>query len=132
MSPARASSPLSSSGTPMLPTLTPAVSRALEAARRYTGDSPQVKPTHLLHGLLEEEDGGATAMAVRGGLDYGRYVEERGEPGPFREVPLSSETESLLFHSRELAYELAGEGVVSSEALLLAILRHEQGALRDA
>ncbi|MFO0842221.1 MAG: hypothetical protein U0797_07440 [Gemmataceae bacterium] len=40
-------------------------------------------------------------------------------------MPLSAAAESLLYRARELSFELAGEGVISSEALLLAIARHE-------
>lgn len=111
--------------TDMLPSMTPAVGRAVEAARRFVGDAASVEPAHLLHGLLDEEFGGAAALAERAGLDYARYLAVRGEPGPPRDVPLSAASESLLFGARELAFELAGEGVVSSEALLLAIARHE-------
>jgi hypothetical protein len=102
----------------VLPSMTPAVGRAVEAARRFVGDAAFVEPTHLLHGLLDEEFGGAAALAARAGLDYARYLAGRGEPGPAREVPLSAASESLLFGARELSFELAGEGVVSSEALL--------------
>lgn len=101
----------------MLPSLTPAVSRAVEASRRFAGDADFVEPVHLLHGLLEEEDGAAVALAVRAGLDYASYLLERGAPGPARELQLSGASEAVLFDARGLA----DDGVVSSEALLLVI-----------
>jgi thiamine-phosphate pyrophosphorylase len=110
----------------MLPSLTPGVSRALDAARRYA-DAGEVEPIHLLHGLLEEEDGRAAALTEEAGLERARYLEARGEAGAAGERPLARATEALLFRARELAYDLTGEGVITSEAALLALLRDEAG-----
>jgi thiamine-phosphate pyrophosphorylase len=111
----------------MLPSLTPAVSRSLEAGRRFAR-AGAVEPLHLLHGLLEEEDGRAATLAREAGLDWPRYLEARGEPGEAGEAPLARATEGLLFRARELAHDLTGEGVITSEAVLLALLRDEAEA----
>ncbi|MFO0876662.1 MAG: thiamine phosphate synthase [Gemmataceae bacterium] len=108
----------------MLPTLTPAVSRAIEAAAQFLEGAPARDPLHLLHGLLDEEFGAAAALAMEAGLDYDRYRASRSlQPGA-DDAPLSSTAESLLYRAREIAFDLTGEGVVSSEALLLALVRH--------
>ena len=43
--------------------LTPAVSRALEAAQRYA-DTRELQPLHLVLGLLEEEEGRAAHLGT--------------------------------------------------------------------
>jgi thiamine-phosphate pyrophosphorylase len=112
----------------MLPSLTPAVSRALEAARRYAHAAPAVEPLHLLHGLLEEEDGRAATLAAEAGLDRARYLAERGEAAASAaSVPLAAATEAILYRARELAVERTGEKTVSGEGVLLALVRHDAG-----
>ena len=55
----------------MLPPLTPAVDRAVEAARRQARArrAVEVLPIHLLMALLEEEEGRAFALAESAGPD---------------------------------------------------------------
>src|SRR5690348_11682854 len=108
----------------MLPSLTPAVTRALDAARRYASTPEQeVLPTHLLHALLEEEDGAAVNLAVQTGLDLALYLARRPTPAASApHLPLSRTTETALFLASELVGEWSGEGDVSSEAVLLALL----------
>ena len=58
----------------MLPELSPAVERALEAARvlaRQLG-APDVRPPHLLHGLLAEEEGRAATLLRDAGATRAR------------------------------------------------------------
>jgi thiamine-phosphate pyrophosphorylase len=111
----------------MLPELTPAVERALEAARalaRALG-AADVQPAHLLHGLLTEEEGRAAALLRDAGIDpvaartaladiVGRHPAAAG-PG----------VRPSLEQARELAGELYLERTVTSDALLLALLRQE-------
>src|SRR5438132_1235322 len=113
----------------MLPSMTPAVTRALEAARRYAGGAAAVEPAHLLHGLLEEEDGRPATLAAEAGLDRPRYLAARGEPGPAPPggLPLAPATEALLYRARELAAQRGGDRTVPSEAVLLALVRHDAG-----
>ncbi len=111
----------------MLPPLTPATARAVEVARFYTSgtSSATVEPLHLLHALLEEEEGRAAALATEAGLDVEAYHArrpQRATHGP-TSLPLSAGTAAILALARELAREWTGESEVSSEPLLLALLR---------
>jgi thiamine-phosphate pyrophosphorylase len=113
----------------MLPDLTPAVARALEAAQRHArarGGSA-VEPLDALHGLLEEEEGQAAALAAWAGLDQAAYRRATGTPPPAAgsALELHPETHAALRKARELAPETFGERTVTSGALLLALLRGE-------
>jgi thiamine-phosphate pyrophosphorylase len=113
----------------MLPELTPAVVRAVEAARRYalSHGSAEVEPVHLLHGLLEEEEGRAAALVIAAGLDNSAYRASlpplKDASGELSAVPLHKQTEAALFAARRLARDLAGESTVASESLLLALFQ---------
>lgn len=118
----------------MLPELTPAVARALEWAQRRAGHSgvTEVPPLYLLHALLAEEEGRATELVQAAGLDAPAFrasfavadFSPSSEPVP--EIALHPRAHSALFAARELARELSGEGIVASEALLLALLRADE------
>jgi thiamine-phosphate pyrophosphorylase len=118
----------------MLPPLTPAVDRAIASARRYArGRSvAEVLPVHLLMGLLEEEEGQASSLTAAAGLAReqleGWYVPPSATTGSAAEVPLAGLTQQLLREARVLAAELTGESTVSSEAVLLAVLRGDAAA----
>lgn len=105
----------------MLPAMTPAVARAVDAAR---GFAAVVEPVQLLHGLLDVEDGRGADLARQAGLDYGAYLAARGEPG-VEEGQLSAGSEALIYLAREVAYELTGDGTVGSESLLLTLVRED-------
>ncbi len=113
----------------MLPDLTPAVTRALEAAQRHArargGD--RVQPLDLLHGLLEEEEGRAAILAIGAGLDHAAYRLQAGTPpappSGSPDLELHPDTHAALRHAGQLARDLSGEHTVASEALLLALLR---------
>ncbi len=121
----------------MLPELTPAVARVLEAAQLHAcllGLS-EVLPIHLLHALLAEEEGRACSLAVAAGLDAaafrragsvrdGGIVSVANASGSV--LPLHPRTRSALFTARDLARELSGESTVASDALLLALLRSDE------
>ncbi|HZY85535.1 MAG TPA: thiamine phosphate synthase [Gemmataceae bacterium] len=112
----------------MIPESTPAVLRALERAQRYaTGrGAAQVEPLDLLHGLLEEEEGHAAALAANAGLDRAAYLRARGataSDAPSPVLPLHPRTGAALEEARRLARELTGEGSVSGESLLPALVR---------
>jgi thiamine-phosphate pyrophosphorylase len=117
----------------MLPELTPAVARALEAARLYAIGSAvaQIEPLHLVQGLLEEDEGRAATLAVAVGLDlvgFRRALGSRPESAPVGSAPLPLHRLSAegLALARELAAELNGERAVSGEALLLALVRLDE------
>lgn len=111
----------------MLSNLTPAVVRALESSRRFALRANTLEPLHLLHGLLAEEEGRAVELALQAGLQWSCYQQTRGEAEEARELSLSPATESILYLARELSFELAGEGMITSEAVLLALVRQGAG-----
>jgi len=117
----------------MLPEMTPAVARALEAAQVYAlrSASPEVLPLHLLHGLLQEEEGRAQLLTSAAGMDYPGYRERlptEAVAATDASLPLHRVTLSALRQARELAAELVGESTVGSESLLLAVLRLDLSA----
>jgi thiamine-phosphate pyrophosphorylase len=108
----------------MLPELTPAVERAVAAARELAG-AADVRTIHLLHGLLAEEEGRAATLLRGAGADptaaRARLAElaAREPPAPGRGIA------PLLEVARELSGELYLERTVASDALLLVLLREE-------
>jgi len=80
---------------------------------------------HLLLGLLEEDEGRAADLVRAAGLTWEAYESWRG-PLPASDspagTPLATASLVLLRQARNLAVELTGEGTVSSEPLLLALL----------
>lgn len=116
----------------MLPASTPAVLRAIAAAALHATarSSPQVDPADLLLALLAEEDGRAATLAAEAGLNPDPATRPQpagatpaGSASSLPAPPLAASVESLLYAAREMAFDLAGEGVITSEALLLALLR---------
>jgi thiamine-phosphate pyrophosphorylase len=122
----------------MVPELTPAVARAVEAARlRAFGlGLSEVPPIYLLHALLAEEEGRAWSLAVAAGLDAEAFRASLVPP----DTPLPSEPPDLPLHpcaqsalrvARALALELTGETDVASETLLLALFRGDETLARE-
>ncbi len=116
--------------------MTPAVERALESAQRHARQAgrPEVLLLHLLHGLLEEEEGRAVAFSTSAGLVYPAYRQQVSEPSAFestgrKPLGLDSATVGVLRLARELAVEMTGERTVVSEVLLLAVLRSDPESL---
>ncbi|HXG12794.1 MAG TPA: thiamine phosphate synthase [Gemmataceae bacterium] len=123
----------------MSPNFTPAATRALEAAQlwAHAEGAAEVRPVHLLHGLLQEDEGRAAVLLTRAGAapDTLRRAFARHPPIDAAEsrpsLPLSADAAAILDLARELAEEFAGERVVASEFLLLAILRRDEAARRS-
>jgi thiamine-phosphate pyrophosphorylase len=118
----------------MLADVTPAVLTALDEARAYAAlqGGPEVQPRHLLQGLLKEEEGRA-AVALRqagvvpaalSGLFPGPVAGTAPPRGP-TPLPLSQPTLSILTGAHELARELSGERTVTTDQLLLVLLKRE-------
>jgi thiamine-phosphate pyrophosphorylase len=118
----------------MLSDLTPAVARALDSAQRYAQEdgATEIQPQHLLHALLEEEEGRAAVHAQRAGLDWKAY---RAPLAPQSSTnlntepatrPLHDRTQNALLHAHRLAHELLHENTVSGEVLLFALLQTEE------
>jgi thiamine-phosphate pyrophosphorylase len=121
----------------MLPDLTPAVTRALDAARAWAArlSAPSVEPEHLLHGLLDEEEGRAATLLRDAGLDVAglrRDVTARSTPvadhAGEAPSPLAAATEGVLHQAAGIAREETAERTVASEHLVLALL--EDAGLR--
>ena len=128
----------------MLPDLTPAVERALDAARelaRAVG-ALDVQPLHLLHGLLAEDEGRAATLLSDGGVDAAAArtalrdlaISRQtvvGSSSQTKSLPLRQSLEAIFPQARELAGELYLERTIPSDALLLVLLREEADLRRS-
>jgi thiamine-phosphate pyrophosphorylase len=111
----------------MLPELSPAVERALEAARalaRQVG-TPDVRPLHLLHGLLAEEEGRAATLLREAGADPAAARAALADLAARQPGQAGRAVAPLLELAREVAGELYLERTVTGDALLLVLLREE-------
>jgi thiamine-phosphate pyrophosphorylase len=111
--------------------LTPAVARALEAARLWAVrlGAAEVEPTHFLYALLAEEEGRAALLLAEAGLDPARAippVADRTPLGPASGMALNQVSAAILTAAQDLAEELSGETTIASEHLLLALLRRDE------
>src|SRR5262249_20140826 len=99
------------------------------AARLGTGD---VAPFHLLCGLLEEEEGRAIALLLAAEVDVESLRRDLGFglspelPLPVVTRPFSEIVERLLFQARDLATMLSADRSISSESLLLTLVRADE------
>src|SRR5262245_55609929 len=98
----------------MLPELTPAVFRALELAKAYAAREKAIAVggVHLLHGLLDEEEGLAAELARRAGLDWSAYRHSVSAPAVASSqnaLPLQPATETAFRLARQLELELTGD-----------------------
>src|SRR5207248_10486688 len=87
---------------------TPAVDRALEAARRWASHdrSATVQPAHVLQGLLQEEEGRAWLLLTQAGVDPQRLRRPPipdDDTVPLEEPPPGPATREALIRARELA-----------------------------
>ncbi len=124
----------------MLPEMTPAVERALDAARGRAAHSGAgaVEPLHLLGGLLEEEEGRATALLLAAGLDLPalrRHLTALADAGPAAgppagAVPVGEAALAILHAARDLACDHFTEPAVSSECVLLSLVRGDDDLRR--
>lgn len=115
----------------MLPDLTPAAARALEAAQclALARGAAEVQPTDLLHGMVSEEEGRPALVLAQAGADLAALRQPTPEEvGSAEPIPLARTTEAVLFRARELAHDLAAEGSVNTESLLLALVRNDEPA----
>src|SRR5262249_12913917 len=121
----------------MLPEMTPAVGRALEAAQHWAArtGSAGVQPLHLFLGLTDEQEGRAVVLLTAAGLDVtsvrGVLTGEgvAGPPAPDIGLTLHSSVVNIWTDACLLTSDLAGGRVGGGEALLLALLRTD-GELR--
>ncbi len=111
----------------MLPELTPAVERAVTAARelaRAVG-AADVQSLHLLHGLLAEEEGRAATLLLGAGVDPVAARTLLADLASRELAGAGQDIGALLEEARELSGELYLERIVASDALLLVLLRTE-------
>jgi thiamine-phosphate pyrophosphorylase len=115
----------------MLPEMTEAVSRALATAQLWAQRSgaAEVRTLDLMRGLLEEEEGHAAVLLTEAGVDMSALRASWDHPAPlevsFSVLPLSQLSQKALESAFSLARELSAEHSVSSECLLLAVLRED-------
>jgi thiamine-phosphate pyrophosphorylase len=116
----------------MLADLTAAAARAFDSARLWAEreGAAEVQPVHMLRGLLEEDEGrpsqllasaGVTAAAVR--QLFNQDVSFAALPRGDLALPLGPATQAVLAAARLLAGEFAADRIISSEYLLVALLR---------
>jgi thiamine-phosphate pyrophosphorylase len=120
----------------MVSNVTPAVSRALEAARQWSRrhGAREILPQHLLWGLLEEQEGRAATLLAQSGLEAPALSELAPRDPDLMSTPASDHlpqlsllTQSILDQARLLALETSPDRVVASDQLLLALLRSDVG-----
>ncbi len=111
----------------MLPDLTPAVERALAAARDLarSAGAADVHPLHLLHGLLAEEEGRAATLLRDAGADPIAARAVLADLAARPAGPAGRDLAPLLEQARELSRELYLERTIASDALLFVLLRDE-------
>lgn len=121
----------------MVAEMTLAVERALEAARRWAArlGTTEVGPLHVLAGLLEEEEGRAASLLAAAGLDvsgWGRAVAAGFQPADSAMAPsLGAAARQALGDARHLAGSLSSDRGISSECLLLPLLRADEDLRRS-
>lgn len=120
----------------MLPEMTPAVSRALDEAQRWAArlSAAEVGPLHLVCGLLEEEEGRAASLLQTAGLDvpaWRRSLVPEGAASSSAPLPLAAATRQSFTEARSLAGTLSAERDVSSECLLLPLVRADETLRRS-
>jgi thiamine-phosphate pyrophosphorylase len=119
-----------------LSTLTPAVQRAIVTAQYLAKEAgePEVRPRHLLHALLQEEEGLAATLLKKAGLssdtlrrtfDAARGCQPLVSFDPV--FALALHTEGILRTAGEIAFELTGERTAAGDHVVVAMLRlHEE------
>ncbi len=116
----------------MLHEVTPLVSWTLQGAQvlaQHQG-STEIGPHHLLHALLQEEEGQPFLLLVKSGLEPAhlqQFIQRvpQGESSEDPSLSLSPAAQHIFHQARSLARELAFDPTISSEHLLLALLQEE-------
>ncbi len=112
---------------------TPAASRALEAAQAFAAlaNAVEVQAEHLLQALVRDDEEQPAVLLMRAGLDLERYRRPL-DTAPPTAVPLPHGTavRLILGEARRLSRELSAEGTVTSDQVLLALLRQAR-SLRE-
>lgn len=112
----------------MLDDISPAVERALEAARKQAGDAP-LNAVHIVLALIEDDEGRAAQALVEAGGDLAAVREALAA-----QTPLPFDLAAVLTGARDVAGE-RDETTVTSEYLLVGVVRAGEplhGPLRRA
>jgi thiamine-phosphate pyrophosphorylase len=122
----------------MIDIFTPAVTRSLTAAEALARheDSSVIMPLHLLHGLLQDEDTRPFRLLCESGIDPAALRQfvvaaPRSEGDTLPSLPLADTATAAMHRAGYLQREVAGEGTLNSEHLLLGLLQ-EAPELRSA
>jgi thiamine-phosphate pyrophosphorylase len=120
----------------MLAEMTPAVARALAAARAFatTAAAPAVECRHIFSGLTEEVEGRAAAWLVEHGLELDRWRQAQpsltvDDDRP--DVPLSPAAKLALEAAARIARTSSPDGIVTSDHLLLGVLATDAALRRE-
>lgn len=118
----------------LLPDMTPGTRRALAASLAWAGSTQQtdVRPAHVLLGLIYEEEGKPVQLLARQNVDLPGVYQRLGI-GPAELVleselpaPLDAYLQKLLYDARIHALELSGAPTVETEHLLLALVNDDE------
>src|SRR5437870_3068908 len=123
---------------------TAAAAVALEKAEQWAAfvGAVEVRPDHLLQGLLWEEEGRPSLLLAQAGADPSKVRDPRlgvlsSRPDtPVRRTAVSAPlslgeaTRRILRHAADLGPQLSADGSVASDQVLLALLR-EDAAVRQ-
>lgn len=113
----------------ILPDVTPATARALEAAARWARheSAPAVQPTHLLLGLLEEEEGRAAQLLREAGVALEQLRSgDRPPHEPGASLPFARDVREILLAASTVAASLSNDPSIASEHLLFALLLQDE------
>lgn len=100
----------------MIDDVSPAVERALEAARKQAGESP-LNAVHLFLALIEDDEGRAAQTLIEAGGDLAAIRE-----GLADHVPLPFDLAAVLTGARQVAGE-RDETMITGEYLLVGLVR---------
>jgi thiamine-phosphate pyrophosphorylase len=116
--------------------LTEAAARSVEAAQFWARrlHAQAVQPTHLLLGLLDEEEGRAALLLGQAGLSAATVREHLApaagaDPGGDR-LPHDPTLERVLGSAGQFARAATADRTVSSDQLLLALFQHDADVRR--
>jgi thiamine-phosphate pyrophosphorylase len=120
--------------------LTPAVRRALalaETAAAQSGSS-EVEPRHLLHALVQEEEGLAASALQRAGVPLQRVRSAVLQPAQNEAaanltaaLKLASSTQEIFDLAAAIGLEIAGHRTVGGDHLMLALVRRDADLRRQ-
>lgn len=131
----------------MRPDFTAALALALERAGHWAGrlDATAIEPLHVLLGLLDEEEGRPALLLVGAGLTdpeefrrtalqsrpAGPETQQGDADGAEKAPPLGRAVRQVLAEASEMGFLLASERTISTDQVLLAVVRHDAALRQD-